>query len=391
MEEKKPTKSHFLKEIEGLRAILALWVVMSHIMWGSGFTSRTATGWWTVPFAGGAAVQVFICISGFVIFLLLSQKKQNYLNYITKRFFRLYPLFFVTTLLGAILFFLHLGIYGVNYHGPGVFVRGAEYYQHKVALILSNILMFQGFLPKLGPIVFNPPSWSISLEWQFYLVAPIFFYLFKKSWIKSSLIILGFIILKEQLHAEPILNQHGATLADQIVPFLIGMTSFQFYKEIADGNLHNNEWLHVLKGITLLIVIYASIPMIVVLSHGGGMNMPWTMSYGIWIWVLLTILDRISNNKTHSISLTSRMLNCELLQWLGKRSYSLYLVHQLIIFVFLLIFGDFVIRIGIYKSLFLEVCILVPIIIIVANYTYSLIEVPGIEFGRKLTSKYFRK
>jgi len=85
------------------------------------------------------------------------------------------------------------------------------------------------------------------------------------------------------------------------------------------------------------------------------------------------------------------MLNCQLLQWLGKRSYSLYLVHQLIIFVFLLIFGDFVIRIGIYKSLFLEVCILVPISIIVANYTYSLIEVPGIDFGRKLASKYFYK
>ena len=84
------------------------------------------------------------------------------------------------------------------------------------------------------------------------------------------------------------------------------------------------------------------------------------------------------------------MLNCQLVQWVGKRSYSIYLVHQLIIFVFLLIFGDLVVNIGIYKALLMEICILVPVIIIAANFTYSLIEVPGIDLGRKITLKYFQ-
>lgn len=383
--------SHFLKEIEGLRGVLALWVIMSHLMWGSGFTSESAIGWWAVPFAGGAAVDVFICISGFVIFLLISKMMDGYKAYIIKRFFRLYPLFIVTTVIGAILFFLRLGIYGVNYHGPGVFVREAEYYNQIPTLIITNILMLQGFLPKLGPIVFNPPSWSISVEWQFYLVAPLIFILFNKCWLKISIGILIIVIIKDQFIVGPLINAHGATILDRGVPFLIGMISFQFYRLTLVENKTNISIIKFLKGITVLLIIISTIPMVIILSKGGKVSMPWTMSYGIWIWVILTIIERVSSGQDHAVSFTSLILNSRLAQKLGKISYSLYLNHQLIIYIFLLFFGKFVIKLGMYKSFILELIVLVPVTIIISNFTYSFIETPGIKLGKKLALKIPRK
>ena len=214
-------QSHFLHEVEGLRGILATWVFISHLMWGSGFLPSNVTGLWAVFFSGGSAVTVFICISGFVIFLLLDTKKDSYLVYITKRFLRLYPIFILTAIVGCILFHLHLGTLGVNYQGPNIFVRSPEYYAHETSIFVMNTLMMHGLLPNLGAIVLNPPSWSISLEWQFYLIAPILFYFFRKHWLITTLFLFLAAIAKDLLHPAPILGLFGSTLIDQIFPFTI--------------------------------------------------------------------------------------------------------------------------------------------------------------------------
>jgi len=199
-------------------------------MWGSGFTPDKVKGFWLVPFSGGVPVRVFIILSGFVIFLLLDSKKTNYFEYIVRRFFRLYPVFLFTSLVGLFLFCEGYGILGWNYIGPNVFVRGGEYDSNKLTIAVSQLLMFHGFLRNLGPIVINPPSWSVSLEWQFYLIAPLIFYLFNRKWLLAALVISLLGGLKDFFHPGPILNMHGATILDASSSFLIGILSYKFYK-----------------------------------------------------------------------------------------------------------------------------------------------------------------
>jgi len=88
---------HFIPEFEGLRGVLAIWVLISHLMWGSGFTPDEVKGLWIVPFSGGVPVSIFIILSGFVIFLLLDSKQTTFFEYIVRRLFRLYPVFLFTS------------------------------------------------------------------------------------------------------------------------------------------------------------------------------------------------------------------------------------------------------------------------------------------------------
>ena len=150
--------NHYIKELEGLRGILAIWVLISHLMWGSGFTPDKVRGLWAIPFSGGTPVSIFIIMSGFVIFLLLDTQKTNYFEYIIRRLFRLYPIFLITSLVGIFLFIEGYGILGGNYDGPNVFVRSGEYYEIKWIVVISQLLMLQGLLHDLGPIVIINPA-----------------------------------------------------------------------------------------------------------------------------------------------------------------------------------------------------------------------------------------
>ncbi len=77
--------------IEGLRAWLALWVMSDHVLGMSGYFIDQLSGPLRILRSGWYAVDVFVIISGFVIFHLLVSKKQNYTEFILQRFFRLWP------------------------------------------------------------------------------------------------------------------------------------------------------------------------------------------------------------------------------------------------------------------------------------------------------------
>lgn len=381
-----PPKSHFLKEIEGLRGILALWVFASHLMWGSGFTPDLVKGIWCIPFAGGSAVTVFICISGFVIFLLLGTKSDSYLSYITRRFFRIYPVFIATTLVAAILFLTHAGTLGGDYSGPNVFVRSPEYYSLKFKILTLHACMLHGFLSDLGPIALNPPSWSISLEWQFYLLAPLFFWFFKKNWSAASVVLLTIVVIKSRIHPEGILNQHGATLIDQLLPFTVGMMSWFFY-----SSCHNTGsasfYKKLLISLSIGMLFLSSDCIINIFMNRLSVPIPQSVPYMIWIIVFIAMVGRI--NAPDQSSSVSRLLNHQITQFLGKLSYSIYLTHQIVIFVFLLFFGRWILGMHPSKAFWIEFVILTPLTIALSILTHRYLEVPGIEAGKRIVAKLF--
>jgi len=89
------TDSNRLNAIEGLRGYLALWVLVCHVLWASGLQANALSGLPKLLRMGEYAVDLFIIVSGFVIFLSLDSRSVSYKQFIVRRFFRLFPLFFI--------------------------------------------------------------------------------------------------------------------------------------------------------------------------------------------------------------------------------------------------------------------------------------------------------
>lgn len=165
--------SKHVGQFESLRGIAASWVFVSHAM-----AIAELTTW---PFSdGGLPVDVFIMLSGFVITLLINRRPEPYGGYLFRRWMRLYPLFLIALGLGLL-----TQSYAPLAFAPVLFGKVAPPSWYAVitgGAILPNLLlhltMFHGIVPDTvlpnSATAFSGPLWSISLEWQFYLVAPVF-------------------------------------------------------------------------------------------------------------------------------------------------------------------------------------------------------------------------
>jgi peptidoglycan/LPS O-acetylase OafA/YrhL len=153
--------SRFLS-LDVLRLVLAFWVLYHHLA-GTSFAFRTSheTGileW--VSFAlyktGNFAPQAFFVVSGFVISGYLNEKRHHfrkfshfYLYFLITRFLSLYPLYLISLLV--------------------VFVNSNEDRQY----FLWQLFGLGAF--NRNYCVLNCPSWSLSAEFFFYLLAPLFY------------------------------------------------------------------------------------------------------------------------------------------------------------------------------------------------------------------------
>jgi peptidoglycan/LPS O-acetylase OafA/YrhL len=177
-----------IKSIEGLRGLLALWVVLVHTLLASGLGLQ-----WRGPFkvlANGAhPVDAFIIVSGFVIFFLLDSARESYGHFMWRRFLRLYPVYLVCLI--ASIFFLRseISAYAIAPWPHPWTASRVEIAQNSLAYLpqqtLAHLFMAQSIIPySLLPssnFAILGQAWSLSLEWQFYVLAPLMFVAFSKS------------------------------------------------------------------------------------------------------------------------------------------------------------------------------------------------------------------
>ena len=114
---------------------------------------------------GSYAVYVFFCLSGFWIYKMYVGRyaltRQPYFTYMVSRAWRLLPTFLLITVL-ALLYVFAEGLPGFTWHGWSNL--------DKAHFIFSNlfILGYDGLQQKL-----LVPAWSLDIEMQFYLIAPL--------------------------------------------------------------------------------------------------------------------------------------------------------------------------------------------------------------------------
>jgi peptidoglycan/LPS O-acetylase OafA/YrhL len=149
-----------------LRLVLAAIVVFVHAHDLSGFEGL---GWVVGVLSSTMAVQAFFIVSGFLIFMSY-ERSSTWMSYARKRFWRIYPAYFVVIVLSA------FGMYLVTTASFSAYFSSAW-----LKYLLAN-LAFLNFLQPTLPGVFdtnrhhavNGALWTLKLEIMFYVSVPVF-------------------------------------------------------------------------------------------------------------------------------------------------------------------------------------------------------------------------
>lgn len=313
-----------------LRLILALAVVIHHskdTLFGLKFTS------------GVVSVDVFFIISGFYMTLILSDKyigKGSYILFLSNRFLRLYPIYWVVLI-------FTLGVSAASYpitHEGGRFDYYVKYYDRMapetvVFLILSNVLMlgqdlamFLGMDPEKGTLFFTsnyrytrpelnkfmlvPQAWSLSLELMFYLMAP--FLARRKTVILLFLITITICIRLYVYHYLGFTHDpwNHRFFPSATIFFLLGIVSYKLYLFYERIRLNQLFRFFLIGLFSLYFISYQFIPAATVIPLVKN-----------WILYLLTFI---------SIPLLFELTKSNRLdRRLGDFSYPIYIVHILFV------------------------------------------------------------
>ncbi len=362
--------------IDGLRAWLAWIVVFAHIALYTAADVRVPLLKHTLGFGAHQAVSIFIIISGFVITNLLLERQEGYVAYLTRRFLRIYPLYFVCLCAGICATYLHFIAFAG--HPWGAYVPQPDLLAAETRSLagngfswnlLAHLSLLHGAIPNgvlgVSEYTFLAPAWSLSLEWQFYLVAPLI------------LVALG--------------HRSGRILVS--VAALAGYLAFTrgWLGEFFDPSFLPGAALQFATGIATRLV-FSRLPRLdaypaaaVILGLGFiGLSHD-LLPFVFWLaFVAWMRTERGSEDPGMAVERWfDRVFNSKPAIFLGKRSYSTYLVHAPIInvVVYLCITR---LALGMWQT-FLCTLLATPLLTLLASVLlYRYVEAPAIAFGKGL-------
>lgn len=375
-----------LLPIEGLRAYLAIWVIIGHVMSFSGLdphaTYSSPLRTLAAEFFGDGlyAVELFMMISGFVIFFLLDKKRENYGQFLVRRFFRLYPLYIVLLLIGIC--FSSQRAWTVAHSQAFMSAGNIHYYleifdnasAHWIWNFLLHLGMLQGSIPNtwLGSTSaysFLVAAWSISVEWQFYLLAPCLYLLAIAEKPIYRVILCGCIFALYLAMVHGFWPLSDAFIFFYIAFFFIGIASYFIYKALP--SFAPDAVFLISLGLALFIYFI-------------GMRQGGLIPIVIWIPFLGLICE---GSSSIAATLLLGFFNNRIVQYLGAISYGLYLSHELVMtgMQYLLIMFAPAQDQATHFSLLLLLTFLGTVC--VASILHRLIELPGMALGKKLASQ----
>ena len=367
-----------LQAIEGLRGVLAWAVVFSHLVY---FANIYSHGFGHgIAHLGRPAVLIFIIVSGFVITHVILERPEPYRSYLTRRFMRIFPLFAVTSVIGYFACDLQIfTLLRVAYAGDPDFdfvplVGGiASSNRQNLGLhILAHATMLHGAISDdvlpFSAYAFNIPAWSISLEWQFYVLAPfILMALLRRRLLVPAAIALA---LAQAAYGAGLFGhfyQPSFVLAASTY-FAIGIACRLAYPVVAAGS--TPYALGVGAAIIILLLPIAGVPIACVL---------------LWMLVYLGLIAaREGAPESLHARLHRRLWEHPVLLYFGSRSYSIYLAHIPVIALCHFVWLTMKPMAGPMETFVGLSTMTVPVLIATAELLYRGIEQPGIALGTRI-------
>jgi peptidoglycan/LPS O-acetylase OafA/YrhL len=163
-----------LDSLDGVRGLLALYVLLSHVA-----PFAVLPDWIQRALShGGAAVNVFFILSGLVITQSLLHAGGHAAPFFVARVARIFPVFLAVFAFAVIIEPLSCGFERMPWIGPQGEARSicvSTWPQAWLPEIAAHLTMTHGLFPKLVLpdvwVSFLGSAWSLSTEWQFYLLA----------------------------------------------------------------------------------------------------------------------------------------------------------------------------------------------------------------------------
>jgi len=364
----------WLKELEGLRGLASIWVFAMHVSILCGASIPVIS-------QGALGVDLFILLSGFLMVHNYEQRRQTQpwsdtktiFRFWLRRFFRIAPLYYFLLIvsfgLGSILFSARQTI--ASYF-PFSESDPARYTDHSLANLLTHISFAFGFLPHFS---FHTalPDWSIGLEMQFYLVFPLLMLVvlrFGYIAMVCSTVILNLIAHTFATHFFSSFPM-PSFLPLKIHMFLLGMVIAAAYHQKLRAP-----------------VVFAALLPLYALRVKSQSSPGWiACDICLAIGLLLVVMDY--SRLRSGVQYVRRLLNLRICQLLGDISYSLYLVHLLIVIpvsaALLRIPGIATMPGALRFMLFLAVN--AAIILPTSFLLYHVIEKPGITAGKAVLKR----
>lgn len=307
-------------ELDGLRGVLAWCVVLVH--------ATICCGWFGPKFHGqsllselaDSTLDLYILLSGFAITRLLLIKREPYRRYMWRRVCRIVPAYWLAlsaaiALNGWLAANLRrlpqtpdtIGLIMICDIGPSrVWIDGPLHYTLLHGLAPVPLLPW-------APFTFLGIAWSLSLEWQYYCIAPpALAFAIRKRYGLAILIALGAAGLAFADYWTRWFTQAFIGIKGGFI--LAGALTFVISGQARAGRAHVRRLLLPAGGVALLW------------WYGSGRGVEAAVTALGWSAVIVAVYsDRLR--------LVSSFLNSAPLQYLGRVSYSTYLFHVPVITV----------------------------------------------------------
>jgi peptidoglycan/LPS O-acetylase OafA/YrhL len=303
-----------LRALTGLRGVAATTVALAH------FQLVASNG----SFLWHNAVDLFFCLSGFTLSYVYSREEFQFSSYLTARIARIFPLYFFTLIIAGAAWVLPLFVNPITYPAGSA-----------LADFLLQIFMLNCW-PVIGSGVhWNFTAWSISVEWFCYvLLFPLL--LFQKASRSTPIRLLCIVCLSAFSYSVFVRYWDGNLSSPKIyvpksqwsywVNLLRGVCGFTAgWAVFASFEKRDGLYAFCTRFSTL---IWSGVVFIVFLGYRGLISAQALVFFFPFV-VLAT---------TDPSSATSRLLGSKILHFLGIISYSIYMMHSIVVVLFMAAF-----------------------------------------------------
>ena len=338
-------KNKYFDSLTGLRAIAVVLVLINHY---AGDEGAFLCGW--------LGVQIFFVLSGFLITTLLLRENEekgnvSFAKFYIRRVFRIFPVYYLWF---ALVLWQAFNIGGV---------RWKELHD-----------AFPYYLTFFNELVGETSwrlTWTLGVEWKFYLVWPVLAFAIARSLLTRFLVAIVILVVLVALWGKPVfgLFQYTVLLEGAILALLMHSKRGYRFIEPITGPVAS----------TIIFALFALLQYNIGTLHAfvhGGMQDAWFQNiYGLAVCFLLPAI--IGNG------LPRRLLSSRPFVFVGQRSYSLYLIQISVAEAM----SGFAIW---HKWDFAFTAMVFAAGLIVADVLYRYVEKPMIKFGHRAEAQFDR-
>lgn len=362
-----------LECLDGLRGALAVYVMLGHM------APFAAIPWWLAqPLShGGAAVDVFFILSGFVIVQSLERCRWRSRPFLLARVVRIFPVFLIVFPAAVLLDLLPAGFGLLPWATPdraifGIWSQGwPTSWAREIALhlVMAHGLMPDALLPNAW-VSFLGAAWSLSTEWQFYVLALAAGHVIRRGQAKVWQLALLFLLIA----AAGQLWQAKGPEAWQFSRAFLPNKAHYFALGIASAAV-----LAVKPGSAVQFIWVLAMTLVFCLAGGGAGKIAAPL-----VWLACLTAQRVP--QLPAVGWLARMLRSPLALRLGAISYPLYLVNEPIQRLLGLVLGRLAEGDGaLFTGLWFPAATLIPLAAAAALHRW--IEQPALRWGRAIRNR----